>query len=178
MKSFGKKEIFAVEYEILDMENGYFEMWVHNTPICCYLKNNTMEQYRWNLSYIVEWLNKNIPNLLKENGFPLPIKANTSIDFYIKSGDYDSEDIDEFDRWFEKRQEWYFCHSWYSNRAGSYLAEVFFRRIGNKIEIEWDNTKLYDKVHFMNPKGLYYIDIDLFKQIISDFVLDFNIQKP
>lgn len=177
MKSFGKKEIFAVEYERLDMENGYFEMWVHNTPICCFWKNNTLEQYRWDLSYVVEWLNKNIPNLLKENGFPLPIKADTSIDFYNKSGDYDSDDIDEFDKWFEKRQEWYFCHSWYSNRAGSYLAEVFFRRIGNKIEIEWNNTGLYDGVVFVNPTGLHYVDTDLFQQIISDFILDFSTQK-
>ncbi len=177
MKSFGKRKIFALEYEIIDMDSGYFEMWVHNTPICCFFNNNIVEKYKWDLSYIVEWLNNNISNLLKEDEFPLPIRANSSIDFYNKSGDYESEDIDEFEKWFEKRQEWYFCHSWYSSRAGSYLAEVFFRRIGNKIEIEWDNTKLYDEVHFVNPKGLYYIDIDLFKQIISDFVLDFNTQK-
>ena len=177
MKNFGKREIFAIEYEMLDMENGYFEMWVNNIPICCFFKNNIMQQYRWNLSYIVEWLNKNISKLLKENEFPLPIKANTSIDFYNKSGDYDSDDIDEFDKWFEKRQEWYFCHSWYSNRAGSYLAEVLFRKVDNTIEIEWDNTSLYDGVYFVNPKGLHYVDIDLFQQIIGDFISDFNAQK-
>ena len=148
-------------------------MWANNIPICCFIKNNTVEQYTWDLSYIAEWLNNNLSNLLKEDEFPLPIKADSSIDFYQKSGDFDSDDIDEFDRWFEKRQEWYFCHSWYSNRAGSYLAEVFFRRVGNRIEIEWDNTNLYEKVRFVNPKGLYYIDVNLFKQIICEFVSDF-----
>lgn len=175
MKSFGKREIFAIEYEMLDMENGYFEMWVHNTPICCYFKNSIMYQYKWNLSYIVEWLNKNILNILKENEFPLPVKADTSIDFYNKSGDFDSDDIDEFDKWFEKRQEWYFSHSWYANRAGSYLAEVLFRRVNNTIEIEWDNTDLYDGVYFVNPKGLYYVDVEFFQQTVSDFIMDFNI---
>ena len=73
MKSFGKREIFAVEYEILGMEDGCFEMWVYNTPVCCSFKNNIVKQYRWDLSYIVEWLDDNISNILKEDEFPLPV---------------------------------------------------------------------------------------------------------
>lgn len=177
MHRFGKKEIFALEYEMLDKRNSCFEMWVHNIPICCFIRNNIIEQYRWDLSYIVEWLNDNISKVLKEDKFPLQINADSSIDFYNKSGEFDSDNIDEFDRWFEKRQDWYFCHSWYCNRSGSYLAEVLFRRVGNNIEIEWDNTNLYEEVSFVNPKGLYYVNANLFKQIICEFISNFNAKR-
>lgn len=177
MRCFGKRDLFGIEYFLIDMEKAYFEIWVYNKPICSFYKNNIKYQCICNLLNIVEWLNKNISNILNEEEFPLPVEANTSIEFYIKSGGFDSDDIDEFDKWFEKRQEWYFSHSWYSERAGSYLAEILFRRVNNKIEIEWDNTSLYDEVCFMNPKGLYYIDINLFEQIIDEFVSDFNTKK-
>lgn len=173
MRCFGIKEFFAIEYEMLNMENGYFEMWVDSIPICCFIKDNTEQPYNWDLSFVVEWLSKNIPNVLKEIEFPLPIKATTAIEFYNKSGDYDFDDINEFNEWFDKRQDWYFGHSWYSNRAGSYLAEVFFRRVGDMVEIEWDNTNLYDGVVFVNPKGLHYIKISLFEQVVSDFISDY-----
>ena len=177
MKRFGERTIFAIEYTLHDKENGFFEMWVHGAPICCYLKNNVIQPCRCNLLSIGEWLSENISNLLNEKEFPLPVMANTSIDFYNRSGDFNSDDMDEFDKWYEKRQEWYFGHSWYSNRAGSYLAEVLFRRVGNEMEIEWDNTGLYEEVNFVNPKGLYYVDIALFQKIVDEFVLDFNTCK-
>ena len=37
-----------------------------------------------NVSYIVEWLNENICDLLKESEFTLPINASSSIDFLKK----------------------------------------------------------------------------------------------
>lgn len=177
MRRYGLKEKFAIEYEMVNSESGYFELWVSNKAVCCFQKDNTMQQYYWDLSYIVDWLNNNRYNLLKEIEFPLPISARTSIDFLNKSNDFDSDDIDEFTKWFEKRQEWYFRHSWYSNRAGSYLAEVIFRRVNDKIEVEWDNTHLYKEIYFINPKGLYYVDIDLFQQVVDDFILDFTDKK-
>ncbi len=176
MKCFGNKQELAIEYEILD-EEGYFEFWVDNKPLCCFYKDGKKQQYKWQLSHIVDWLIENEQYILDEIEFPLNVNANSSIDFFDKSGEFDSDDIEEFHRWFEKRQDWYFRHSWYSNRAGSFLAEVFFRRLGNKIEIEWDNTGVYDGVYFVNPTGLHYVDIDLFQRVMNDFILDFSAQK-
>ncbi len=173
MKCFGIRKVFAVEYEMIDAISGYFEMWVDNKAVCQYEKNSTEWKYEWNLLYIVEWLSKNLTSILCEVEFPLPVSANSSIDFLNKSNEFDSDDIDEFERWFEKRQDWYFRHSWYSSRGGSYLADVIFRRVADTIEIEWDNLDLYKEITFINPKGLYYINSNLFEQVIHDFIEDF-----
>ena len=82
-------------------------------------------------------------------------------------------DDDEFDEWFEKRQEWYFRHSWYANRGGSYLPDILFRRVDNKIELEWDNSDLYEGINFINCKGTYYLDILFFQEVIDSFIEDY-----
>lgn len=102
MKCFGIRKVFAVEYEMIDAISGYFEMWVDNKAVCQYEKNSTEWKYEWNLLYIVEWLSKNLTSILCEVEFPLPVSANSSIDFLNKSNEFDSDDIDEFERWFEK----------------------------------------------------------------------------
>ncbi|MBU5316075.1 hypothetical protein KQI30_07305 [Clostridium bornimense] len=176
MKCFGIKNVFAIEYELYNSNNGSLEVWVDNKSVCNFLKDGEIYKYKWDLVYVIEWLCKNKDNIINEIGFPLQVKAETSIEFYNKSGEFDSDDADEFDEWFEKRQEWYFRHSWYSNRGGSYLPDILFRRVNDKIEVEWDNSVLYDGINFINPKGIYYVDISLFQQVINGFVEDFFIQ--
>lgn len=173
MKQFGDKNIFAIEYKILEYNYGKFELWIYGKPVCCFLKNETVNIYEGNLLYIVEWFKLNISNILNECEYPLPIIATSSLDFLNKSGDFDSDDMSEFDKWYELRQDWYFRHSWYCSRDGSYLADIIFRKSDDKIEIEWDNTNLYENVYFINSKGLYFIDIYLFKNVIDDFIRDF-----
>ena len=173
MKCFGNKQELAIEYEIID-EEGYFEIWVDNKPLCCFCKEGKKQQYKWQLSHIVDWLIKNEQYILDEIEFPLNVDANSSIDFFNKSSEFDSDDVEEFHRWFEKRQDWYFRHSWYSNRAGSFLADIMFRRVGENIEIEWDNTCLYKGIEFINPKGIYYVNNMVFQQVINDFIKDYH----
>ena len=168
----GKKEL-AIEYEVIG-EESYFEFLVDNKQLCCFLKDGKEQQYKWELSCIIDWLIENEEYILDEIEFPLKVNANSSLEFFNKSGEFDSDDIEEFHKWFEKRQDWYFRHSWYSNRAGSFLAEVMFRRVGETIEIEWDNTCLYEEIDFINPKGIYYIDIVTFQQVINEFIEDYK----
>lgn len=173
MKCFGKKQELAIEYEIVD-EESYFEFWVDNKPLCRFCRDENEQQYKWELSHIIDWLVENEQYILEETEFPLQVNANSSLEFFDKSGEFDSDDIEEFDKWFEKRQDWYFRHSWYSNRAGSFLAEVMFRRVGEKIEIQWDNTCLYEGIEFINPKGIYYVDVSIFQQVIHGFIEDYQ----
>ncbi len=151
-----------------------FEFWVGGKPLCCFCVYGKMHQYKWDLSFIVNWLMENRQYIMHEMDFPLDVDAKTSIDFWNKSGEFDSEDIEEFHEWYEKRQDWYFRHSWYSYCAESYLAEIFFRRVEDLIEIEWDNTNLYEDVIFLNPKGIYYVDAFQFKKVIDEFIQEFK----
>ena len=172
MRLFGFKTQFALEYEKYDDEESYFEMWVKGVPVCCFILRGERWTYRWDLSFVVAWLNENLEYIIQEDSFPFDIPGDTSIELLKESGKFESDDEDEFFEWFSQWQDWYFRHSWYSNRGGSFLAEVLFRRVGDQIEIEWDNTSTYEDVTFVNPKGLYYIDLDVFKQVVEQFLAD------
>lgn len=186
MKYFGNKDVFAVAYELKESpfnesvrKNptwGVFQMWVDNKSVCTFSMDNKIREYEWDLIFIVEWFCKNKNNILNEIEFPLLIEGNNAIELYNNSGDFDSDDDDEFDSWFEKRQDWYFKHSWYSNNGGSYLADVIFRRVQDTIEIAWDNTELYSEVKFNNPKGIYYVPFELFENVVDSFIEDFMLE--
>lgn len=173
MKCFGEKEELAIEYEIIDNES-YFDIWVDGKSLCCFYRDGKKQYNKCELSYIIEWFIANTQHIIEEKDFPLQVNADSSLDFWDKSGKFDSEDIEEFHDWFEKRQDWYFRHSWYSERAGSFLAEVMFRRVGEKIEIEWDNSCLYDGIDFINPSGINYVGVDTFQQVVNEFIRDYK----
>ena len=186
MKYFGNKETFAILYELKespfnesgknDSAWGELQMWVHNNSVCTFSMDNKIREYEWDLSFIVEWLCKNISYILEESSFPLPCEGDNAIALYNNSGDFDSDDDNEFDLWFEKRQDWYFKHSWYSNNGGAYLADVIFRRVNNTIEIAWDNTELYNNIKYVYPKGVCYIPVELFKIVVEDFIKEFMLE--
>lgn len=173
---YGSKSTFAIEYEKENNEECTFEMWVDGKPICCFTRNGEFQKYRWNLSSLVEWFEQNIEYIITEREFPLLIKADSSIDFYVKSSEFDTDDMEAFDRWFDIRQEWYFHHSWFINRDGSFLPDVFFRVVGEKVEIEWDNTYTYEDIIFKFPKGLFYVDKQDFCNTLYRFLNSYKEQ--
>lgn len=167
---YGNKYKFAIEYETKDNNECSFGLWVDKKEICSFIRNGKYQQVQCNLSSLAEWFSQNMDDIIREKNFPLPIKANSSIDFYYKSAEFDSDDMDEFDRWFDIRQEWYFRHSWFINRDGSFLADVFFRAVDEKIEIEWDNMNTYEGVVFQYPKGICYVDKKDFYDTLYSFL--------
>ena len=75
-----------------------------------------------------------------------------------------------FEELFEKIQDWGFQHSWFSARVGSCLADVYFRKVENDIEISWDNYDLFPSVTFIHEKGVYYVSLEDFKECILQFI--------
>ena len=63
-----------------------------------------------------------------------------------------------------------FKHSWFSARAGSYLADVYFARKGSMIEISWDNTNTFkeDGIKFVFPKGSYEVNKNIFEKVMDE----------
>jgi len=180
---FGDKYHFALGYKLknnpfgekglVGESWGQFEMWVDGADICKYMRNHERKKYEWNLIYIMAWLNDHLEHILDEDPFPLPVKGKHAIELLKHSHEFDSDDDEEFDQWHDKKQEWEFKHSWFSCRAGSYLPYVCFRKVHDQIEIAWDNNDLYDDVVFLQKKGVKYVEINFFKQISCNMVIDF-----
>ena len=98
------------------------------------------------MSQIVEWLIINEQYILNEIEFPLQVDAKSSLEFFDKSGTFDSDDIEEFHKWYTKRQDWYFRHSWYFNRGGLCMAEFTYdcRNRLVKVKEEDERVTLYE----------------------------------
>nr|WP_289356257.1 DUF5984 family protein [Paenibacillus sp. S-12] len=154
---------------------GRFELFVQGVDICQYKRQNSVTIYQWNLIYIVEWFSENLKYILSDVPFPLPVEGQHSLELLDNCLLFESDDDNEFDAWFDTKQEWEFKHSWFSNRAGSFLPEVFFRRVNDELEIAWNNESTYSSegISFMNPTGIVYLPISIFESTIKNFIEDF-----
>lgn len=54
--------------------------------------------------------------------------------------------------------------------GGSYLADVYFVKNDNMVEISWDNTNTFkeDGIRFVFPKGKYEVNKDVFEKIMKE----------
>lgn len=181
---FGDINVFSVKYEfttspfndlgLLADSWGKFELWVNGRELCGFSKNNQEQTYEWNLIYVVEWICENLPIIIQDEEFPLPVKGNTTFELLTNSLDFDSENDDEFDDWFSTKQDWEFKHSWFSSRGGSYLPQIYFRRNVNQIEISWNNESLYNSgISFPYLIGVEYVPMQVFESVLRNFVQDF-----
>lgn len=185
LRTFGDKNTFAIEYEFvanpfneprLTGETwGKFELSVHGVDVCRYKKVDRVTTYQWNLIYIVEWFSENLKHILSEEPFPLPVEGQHSLELLDHCLLFESDNDDEFDAWFETKQDWEFKHSWFSNRAGSFLPDVFFRRVNDNIEIAWNNESTYasEGISFINPMGVEYVPLGAFESTVKNFIEDF-----
>lgn len=185
LRTFGDKNTFAIQYEFEDNPFneisltgetwGKFELFVRGMDVCRYKRVDNETTYQWNLIHIVEWFSENLKSILSEEPFPLPVEGQHSLELLDNCLLFESDDDDEFDAWFDTKQEWEFKHSWFSNRAGSFLPDVFFRRVNDKIEIAWNNESTYSSegISFINPIGIEYVPLGIFESTIKNFIEDF-----
>jgi hypothetical protein len=180
---FGEKEKVAIEYQLipspyqeeklLNKSWGIFSLWIKGQDICEYVTKDCKKKYEWNLIYIVEWLCNNLEFIFGYDPYPLPVQGKNVLELIQESNKFECDEDDEFYLWYQAKSSWTFRHSWFSNRAGSILADVFFRRIDNNIEITWDNNFFEDnQIYFVNPMGTYVISKEEFKNIVFKFLND------
>ncbi len=167
MTIIGSKDTFAIEYEMTDSDYGWMEIWVNNRTVCSYLWRDKKFHFWGHVKLLVEWFSDSIEAILNETEFPLAVNATSSIDFESKCRRLPSDD------WADARWNWYISHTWYYLHEDSPLPLVYFRRVENKIEIEWDESDLYDGPVFDNPKGLEFVDVQTFSEVIHKFIESF-----
>lgn len=185
MRIFGEKSIFGICYafreppwELEGIEKdtwGTFELWVKGKNVSEYEKLNHLYNYEWNLNHLIEWIVTNFKCITNDHQFPVPVVGNNTLELIKQAITFESDNEQEIEEWFSQVQDWEFKHSWFSSRDGSYLPEVFFRKVEHHIEISWDNTLTYykDGVQFSNPRGIKYIELDIFTKVITSFLEDF-----
>lgn len=172
MYLFGTKEVFAIEI-IREKELYEMSLYVEDKNILEFSYKNMQCTYRWYMiSNIVDWFDKNLLYIINNDEFPFETVGNSAAEF---CKNYFEENIDELaydiDK-FEMFQNWTFRHSWFSERAGAYLPEIYFRKQNNDIEVSWDNSKIFkdEDIEFKYEYGHYYIERKLFIEVIEGLI--------
>lgn len=171
MKLIGNKNSFGIELG-KDMSAYQLSVYVQGNDILQFEKGGVVYTYRWReCQDIIEWIHENMKYILSDDKFPLSISADSSAEKCEISYKSDLDDIEQY----EILQEWMFRHSWFSARAGSYLADIYFVRNDNMIEISWDNTNTFkeDGIKFVFPKGKYEVDKDVFEDIMKGVCISY-----
>jgi hypothetical protein len=183
MSIFGDKRKFAIEYqlkscpyqeeEFLKKSWGIFNLWIEDQDICEYVSGDSTTQYEWNLIYIVEWLCNNLEYVLGYDPFPVPVQGQNALELIKESNKFECEDDNEIYLWHHAKNSWTFRHSWFSNRAGSIIADVYFRRVDKDMEVSWDNRFFEEhQLYFTKPTGTYVVSKDVFRKVVFDFLND------
>lgn len=161
----GSRDSFEIALE-KDEAAYQLAMYVQGNDILQIEKDGVRYPYRWGTCQdIIEWFQENRNYIFSDDEFPLSVSAESSAEKCEKCY---CLDFDEMER-YEVLQDWTFRHSWFSARAGSYLADVFFVKNGDMIEISWDNINTFqeDGIRFVFPKGKYEVDMGTFEKIIE-----------
>ena len=169
MPIWGKKNLFSIAYRPVDKKIGKLKMFVDGVDILQYKINGVDKDYTGDVFTIADWLDDNLKYILIEHPCPVEVVGNSGIEKYNNCFFLPDEII-------EKRidiiQEWGFQRDWIVVRGGSFLAEVFFRKVDDFIEISWDNRNTYSKygVVFNCPTGNKLISEELFVGVIIRFI--------
>ena len=154
---------------------------VHATEIALYLNGTNILGFtsegkhlttRWDLDELAEWMREFIANMQDE---PYPVQASGE---YAAAKDeaareFDTDDEEEFDRYYDLIDEWVWRHTWHHASSGAILANVYFQQIGDRVEISWNNSSCEDGVSFDCVLGVGYVEKDSFLQIMNQFLVEY-----
>ena len=139
MQLLGNKKSFSIGLE-RDEFAYQLAVYIEGRDILQFNKNGVTYNYRWNnCEDIIQWIHENLQYILSNDDFPIEIPGDSAANKCANVYMMDFDDIQKY----ERLQEWIFRHSWFSARAGSYLADIYFTRSGNKIEISWTNRNTF-----------------------------------
>ena len=179
MKVFGDKKDFAIGYELSDknlygdgVNNtiGTLQCWVNGVDTLAYKYNEKELQFKGILYYIVDWLFRKMEFYLGYDMFPLPVEGNTAVEL-IEHSAVDVEDDLEQDLWYIARDRWKSNHSWFSVVSDAPLSGMYFRRVGDRIEISWSNDFWKNRgIEFLSSNGSYCMDKEKFKAVLFEFL--------
>lgn len=169
-KIIGKKSEFAIGYCFYDTtKETELEMYIKGKNILEFKKNGLLLTTKWNLDDLVFWL-RNFIDRNSEEPFPYDVKGKYAAEKDMEAREFDSDNDEEFDKYYDTLDEWDDNHRWHRASAGAILADVYFQFIGGTVEISWNNNEDYDGAVFTNRFGGDIVDKNIFVDVTNEFI--------
>ena len=170
----GSKE-FGFEINKAKDHDTEFKMFINKKNILEFKFNGESRTTTWNIDDVIIFLHSKVLVFTNDDiKFPIEIEGTSAAEKANNARDFDTDDEDEFDKYYDALNDWVYDHSWQHECQGGYIADVIFRKVENNIEVSWDNRELYDDVEYTDLTGYKLIDIDTFTKIIIQLFDDYN----
>ena len=173
-----KENEFNIIFNKISDENHLSEicLYINGENICLFkLKDdNTFKTTRWNLDELVLYLKDLYITLYNDEPFPFEVEGECAAELDNNARYFDIEDHLEFEKYYTVLNEWGYKHSWHHACSGAILADVFFRKVDNKIEISWWSGQDEEDVIFKYKYGFVLIPIDDFFETLNKSVNSYN----
>lgn len=204
MNSFGNKNNFCIEYQTYpemypDNKNiqeniesyktyGSMYFWVNGKNLFLFKGLGQEATYTADICTLVEIFSEKLVCYLKNDAFPAKTKATTGATMMdemilVEKPDDDIKkylkvDWDKVDKeLYLAIDSWNYDHGILTHSDESFMPNIFFRRVNDKIEVSWNNDFSYDipegELFFEYKEGVEYLDIQVFKEVVVAFCLDF-----
>ena len=165
----GERNVFAIEYIFYDKYHATeLSMYVGGKNILGFT-NDIHRTIRWNLDELAEYLREFVETMA-DDPFPVDVQGRFAAEKDEAAREFDSDDLEEFDRYYDSLNEWVWKHTWLHARAGAILANVYFQQIGDVVEVSWNNEPYENSVVFDYKRGGAVIPKDTFVEVVNGFL--------
>ena len=169
----GDVNYFAIQYAFFDdLYSTEISMIVNGDNILSFSRDGEHRTTRWDLDELAEWLRDFIDHM-QDDPYPVDVKGGYAALMDWNARDFESEDQEVFDQYYDRLNEWVWRHTWHHARAGAILSDVFFRLVGDQVEISWDNRTAEGGVQFDSVLGCGYVSKKMFVDVMNRFLQDY-----
>ena len=172
-KVIGSKEQFAIEYTFFnDTQETEVAIFVHGINILAFERNGEKLTTRWKLEELALWLRQFITDL-REDPYPVEAEGQYAAIKDKNAREFDSDDDNEFDAYYDKLYTWNLRHRWHPASAGAILADVYFQKVGDNVELSWNNEDSEDDVTFETMLGGATVPETEFVSVVDQFLKEY-----
>lgn len=173
-----KNSSFDIRFKKISDENHESEIYfiVDEQNICLFkhIEEKRYKTTRWNLDELVLYL-RDLPIMLKNDSpFPFDVERECAAELDNNARFFDSDNDEELEKYYICLNDWGYNHSWHHASSGAILADVFFRRVDDDVEISWWSDQEEDEIVFKNKYGFILFPYDDFVDVINKSVYSYN----
>ncbi len=170
-----KKKIssFQMKWKFFDdTRETEISMLIDGQNVLSFRKDGQVHSTRWQLDELAFWL-RDFVEAAKDSPFPFDVKGEFAAQKDYNARDFDTDDETEFDRYYDALERWDIKHRWHTASNSAILADVYFQKIGDTVEISWNNTDSENNVEFVFGFGGAVVSEDDFVSEVETFLNDY-----
>lgn len=159
----------------LDLTWGTLEIWTRNRCLTsCVFDSGVAQGVRWTLLPILQWIRDVGIRLVNEDPYPRFSKGRDvgdASEWYDATLNPPLLSADQERRWFMRRSEWRNHHALRRAAEDVALPNVVFRRLGESIEVSWDNdtwSAPRPDLNFVEKRGREMVSAAMFAAVVRE----------